>query len=225
MQRNRRKSIGDQPSGGFAGQIIGLSLFIMMLAFFIVLNSISSFDEAKVHPMTGSLEQAFATKIDPAENQGPALRDSNAAGFGEGKTLDRLDGLFKAELTNVETITSSQQGIMYMRLTRAEFEKTLNAISQGEKPRFLVTLASLLRSGQRQASYQMEILYNLPDNPARLANRQPQELQTAIQSVSKAAEKIEAAGLPARQIRVGLQKGNPEFVELLFRPMTAGGQP
>ncbi len=225
MQRNRRKSIDEQSAGGLAGQLLGLSLFIMMLAFFIVLNSISSFDEAKVQPMTGSLEQAFATKIDPTQNQGPALHKSDAMGFGEGKTLTQVEGLFKAELTNVETMTSSQQGVMYMRLPRVGFENTLNAIGRGEKPRFLTTLASLLRSDQRAVTYQMEILYNLSDNPARLFNRQPQELEAAIQSVAAAAEKIEAAGLPARQIRVGLQKGNPEFVELMFRPVTTGDAP
>lgn len=225
MQRNRRKSIEEQSAGGLAGQLLGLSLFIMLLAFFIVLNSISSFDEAKVQPLTGSLEEAFATKIDPSQSLGPALHKSDAMGFGEGKTLTQVDGLFKAELTNVETITSSQQGVMYMRLPRVGFENMLAAIAKGEKPRFLVTLASLLRSDQRPVTYQMEILYNLSDNPARLANRQPQELKTAIQSVSAAAEKIEAAGLPARQIRVGLQQGNTEFVELLFRPVTTGAMP
>lgn len=220
MPQNRRQNKGHQGAGGIAGQLLGLSLFIMMLAFFIVLNSISTFDEAKVQPVSGSLEQAFGTRIELIENLNPAISQSPAGGLGEGKTLNRVEGLFKAELTNVETITSRQQGAMYIRLKRSDFERAVESISAGETPRFLLTLASLLRSAGRQPVYRMEIVYNLPENPARLANRQPQQLEEAIRAVSSAAAKIEEAGLPARQMSVGLQKGNVDFVELIFRPIT-----
>lgn len=223
MPKNRRQNTASQGSGGIAGQLLGLSLFIMMLAFFIVLNSISSFDDAKVQPVSGSLEQAFGTRIDLSADLSPALTQDPAQGLGEGKTLDRVEGLFKAELTNVETVTSRQRGVMYMRLKRPEFEAAVKALEGGQQPRLVRTLASLLRSADRQPVYLMEIVYNLPDNPARLANRKPQDLETAIQALSVAAATIEQAGLPAGQMSVGLQKGNVNFVELTFRPLEERG--
>lgn len=215
MLKNRRRLIRQSQSGGIAGQLLGLSLFIMLLAFFIVLNSISSFDAAKVKPLSDSLEQVFATT--PVTTTPLSLSLAQTDGK-EPETLEQVEGLFRSRTANLQAVTSAQQGTMYIRLPRAEFEKIISAPSSGVEPPLLATLTSLLKTGEQEQAYRVEILYNLNDNPSRLANRKPAEMEAVIKAVAASAQKMESAGLPGQRLSVGLQKGNPDYVELVFRP-------
>jgi hypothetical protein len=48
--RSRRRKITQDESRSLGSQILGLTMFIMLLAFFIILNSISTFNQEKVMP-------------------------------------------------------------------------------------------------------------------------------------------------------------------------------
>ena len=59
--RRRRGSAGTAKS--VSSQLLGLSLFIMLLAFFIVLNAISNFEESKIKPVMANLSHTFAANM------------------------------------------------------------------------------------------------------------------------------------------------------------------
>ena len=224
MPIRRRKSIRNDQPGAMASQLLGLSLFVMLLAFFIVLNSISSYDEAKVAPLRQSLEQTFATLIDQTGNLKPVIAKSPDVAFGEGDTLEQVEGLFKSQIAGTETVTSTARGTMYIRVRKTDFETMVNSIGDKKMPKasqdFLATLVSVLRSDQRGTPYRVDIIYNLDDNPARIGNREPGRMAEMVKAVAVIAGKIEAAGLPQKLMTIGLQKGDPDFVELMFSPHT-----
>ena len=61
-------------------QVLALGLFIMLLAFFIVLNALSTFDEQLARPVIASLERTFASRIyqdDIGQTQVQAIEQGN----------------------------------------------------------------------------------------------------------------------------------------------------
>jgi hypothetical protein len=55
------------------------------------------------------------------------------------------------------------------------------------------------------------------ENPARIQNQEPQRMAETIRNVAAIARDIEKAGLQARLMTIGLQKGDPEMVDLIFQ--------
>lgn len=222
MIQRRRKSIRTESADGIGGHLLGLSLFVMMLAFFIVLNAISNFDEAKVEPMRQSLEDTFATKISTQNNMRTVNIQAEEQALAQGETLDRIKALFTSNITGTQTITSTERGTLYMRLPRGEFERIVASLGAGQKTDvarpLLETLISILRTDQRGAAYRVDITYNLDHNPGRVANREPQKMQEYITAAAAAAQTLEKSGMPARLLSVGLKKGNSDYVDLMFSP-------
>ena len=75
MKHRRRKISGDS-GGSSGGQLLAMSLFIMLLAFFIVLNAISNYENSKVKPVLQSIELTFASKITEEGNDKPYVAAS-----------------------------------------------------------------------------------------------------------------------------------------------------
>lgn len=228
MIQRRRKSIRTESGGGIGRQLLGLSLFVMLLAFFIVLNSISTFDEAKVEPMRQSLEETFAAKMDSVDTLRIMNIQAEERALEQGKTLERIEALLTANIAGTEAITSSESGIMYMRLPRTEFERVVTTLGAGERPDIvkpiLETFISILRTDGRGIPYRVDITYNLDRNPGRVANREPQKMEEFVKAAAATAQTLEKAGLPARLMTIGLKKGNPDYIELMFTPMNKGGE-
>ena len=61
------------------------------------------------------------------------------------------------------------------------------------------------------------ILINNQTNPAQLQNETPVAMEKVINLTSTLSEHLENQGMPQKLINVGVKKGNPEMVELVFR--------
>lgn len=224
MQSRRRKIYSDQQQSGIGSQILGLSLFVMLLAFFIVLNSKSSFEDMKAQPVAQSIAQSFSSKTLVAGDNSPSMIQSVQQGSGEGDTVELLDALFKSQIKTAEVVTNKQRGLMIVRVKRTDFEKAVTNLGTAQGGEFgepfLQTLGSLLRSDKRKKSYQMDMVFFTSDNPAKLQNEKPQEMVAVIKAAAKLAESLEKSGLPAKLMTIGLQQGDPLMVELYFGPHT-----
>ncbi|MCB9996497.1 MAG: flagellar motor protein MotB [Rhodospirillales bacterium] len=214
-----------------SGQLLGLSLFIMLLAFFIVLNAISSYEETKIKPVMESLGYTFSSRMEAANIEDhPSMREDDDTSINEGDTVDRIKALFTAQIPSHEAVVSHTKGVMYMRLPFEDFEAAVmavgqrNALDQKQESAkflsgfFLPTLVALMKTDTVSAPYRMDILLNIEENPAQLQNQQPKKLSAVMKQMSRLAAKIEDAGLSTKLISTGLQKGRPGMVELLFRP-------
>lgn len=227
MLPRRRRNIAQGQASGIGSQILGLSLFIMLLAFFMVLNSISQYEQKKSENIFKNLEDTFSARISQAGNDKPSIIRAEEKQLGEGDVLEQVEAYFTAHIPGFKAVKDKQRGIMVVQVPRTDFEdavKTLgaektegNAFADG----FLPVLAALMRSEQRGLPYRMDITYQMDGNPARLQNSAPQRMADAIRTVAGMAAAIEKAGLKPQLMTAGLQEGNPEVVELVFQPHAA----
>lgn len=224
MRKRRRRIIGGGTVVTLGSQLLSLSLFIMLLAFFIVLNAISSYEQTKVNPVVESISYAFASRL--AAQQGddhPSTGRSDETSSGEGDVLERMEALFTAEIPGAHTVVSQGRGEMYVRMPFDELEAAVIAAGRSagssgvKKTPFLPTLVGLMKSDAAGRPYRMDMLLNIDANPAQMQNEKPGELGASLKRISRIAQRLESAGLSPRLISAGVQKGKDGTVELLFR--------
>jgi len=226
--RNRRRRVSTGSQRSMVSQLLALSLFIMLLAFFIVLNAISNFEETRYKPIMSSLGQTFASRVTHQENFEPSVAPSEDESISEGSTLERMRALFSGQIPGQESAINQTRGTLYIRVPLGEFEQAVMGIGQApptgrrslNQPMgglFLPTLVSLMRGDEAGLPYRMDMVLNIRENPAALLNDEPLRSAALLRKMSGIAGKIEAAGLPQRLISAGVQKGPSDTVDLVFR--------
>lgn len=208
---------------------MALSLFIMLLAFFIVLNAISSFVEHKSHPIVQSIQETFSTKI-ITPDVAPAIIPDDARAFREGDTIERIDALFKSQITSYDAVKDTGRGIMQVELPLNVFTTAVMAIGQEDilktspdvqvkgRKFFLPTLVSLMKSDTEGLPYRMDMVLHVPENPAQLQNRDPKKLGGVMAQGARLADQLQKNGLAEKLVSVGVARGNPGKIDLVFRP-------
>lgn len=228
-RRRRRVSVGSESSN--ADQLLSLSLFLMLLAFFIVLNAISNFEETKVKPILQSLEESFALQ-QPPEDTNPSVQESKDLSVDEGDITDRLEALFRAQIPQYESATNKSKGVMHVRLPYGDFKDAVMAVGQREnqdvkpdaagnfklKAFFLPALIALIRTDKSGVPYHMDMILNVGDDPPHLQNTKPRMAERYIKDMARLAQKLEMSGLPTKQQTIGLGDGPADTVDLVFRP-------
>ncbi len=218
MKGRRRKIVVDDTKS-LASQIPALSLFVIMLAFFIMLNSVSVFKEEKAKPLMDSIEEAFALKINaPESGKFPAQEQTD-----EGRVIDRMEGLFQGHIAGVQTQKDDGRGVLLMRMPYADLSAAVSHIGDkaAENKKFMETLTTMLRASAAGQPYRMDIFLQVDENPARMQDDQPQKMKVLMRDLGVLAQQLENAGLSQRLLSVGLEKGQSGTVELLFRPHEA----
>lgn len=199
-------------------QFLGLSLFIMLLSFFIILNALSNFEEHISHKVMDSISVAFSDREVIEETEANVTEDLQAS-FRDGDTLDKLQKLFQAQISGAEVKKNRMGTLMHIRLPAEEFERQILRAG-GNSPGFGVdlgaTLVSLLTSSD-DVQYRMEILLNLPVTPAKFQNDSPKEALLRMKRVALYAQALEDAGLPKQFVTPGVTKGTEKFIDLYFR--------
>ncbi|MEM6782037.1 MAG: flagellar motor protein MotB, partial [Pseudomonadota bacterium] len=213
----RRRRIQPASSGSSPTQLMNLSLFIMLLAFFIVLNAISSFEEFKVKPIIDSLEDAFATDV-RQQDTSPSMMQDPLASIHDGDTLDRIEALFEAQIRTFETTKSKTAGVMMVELELEEFINSIMAVGQRtltpdnsrNPPQFyfLPTLVSILQSDRAGITYRMDMLLHTDDNPAVVQNRDPNAVRELVNQGGIISQRLENIGMSTNVISIGVKEGD-----------------
>lgn len=222
----RRRKIQDASSGSSPIQMLNLSLFIMLLAFFIVLNAISTFEDVKVKPIIDSLEQAFSTEV-RRQDVRPTMIQDPLQDIHEGDTIDRIEALFEAQIRSFEPTKSKRTGVMMIEMDLEEFtdsimavgQKTLTPQNSQTPPKYylLPTLVSILQSDQYGLTYRMDMLFHTTENPAAEQNSDPSKLKNIINEAGIISQRLEDIGMPPNLISIGLRKGAEDKVTVFFR--------
>lgn len=199
-------------------QFLALSLFIMLLAFFIVLSSMSQYDIAKAKPVLNSLILAFSTQ-DSQEQLEPNTVEDIQQSMREGDALDRIDALFQSELSSFNASKNRLGTQMKVRLKLDDFEKILLSPFEGipdeNRTPFAQTLVSMMEPGGGQP-YAIRMTLLVPGDPGELINENKDLAGNAVKTVSGFARILEAAGLPAMLMGAGLAEGPDGYIDLLF---------
>jgi len=212
--------------------LLSLSLFIMLLAFFIVLNTISSYEEEKVKPVLDSIGATFASKVTEFGNDLPSVTASVEKSLHEGSTLDKLESLFVAQIPAHKAQLNQSSGTMHVELSFDDFERAVIALGGGTRKEtpdnveaaellegfFLPALVALMNNNNTGYPYRMDVLVTMDENPALIENQNPQRMITVVKRISRVAQQIEQGGLPEKLMTVGIKQGKAGNVELFFRP-------
>lgn len=209
-----------------ANQYLGLSLFIMLLAFFIILNSISAYEETKSRPVLNSLVYTFSGR-EPVDIVPPGLRTEQVPERNLGSALDKLEALFKSQISSAETRQNRLGTTMFVRVPFEEFQKAVvsslsNAPPPVESPigeeniDILPMLVSLLET-QGSVAYKMDMILNIAEEPSSLASEEPDKFKNYNDSVSLIARTVTEAGLPTQLVTSGMRSGDAGYMNLVFR--------
>jgi len=211
-----------------ANQFLSLSLFIMLLSFFIILNTMSNYEEVKSRPVLNSLAQAFSSEV-PEQVLAPATIQSPEQSMKEGDTINQLQTLFNAHITGVEMNTNRLGTELYVRMRVEDFELSLMAPatsspfntgtpSLGDPGSFMPTLISLMQSAELKIPYRMDLILNTADKPAILMSDSPEQLRLNRQKASLLTKKLQESGLPKKMMSAGLESGEEGFIDIYFKP-------
>jgi hypothetical protein len=218
--RNRRRKIVEEDSKTLGSQIPGLSMFVIMLAFFIVLNSVSVIKPERAKPMMEGIEQAFASKIMEREDWLPSSSPDDEKSVGGGRTIDRVERMFSAHIAGIKTQKDEGSGTLLMRIKYADFAAAVSSVGAGADANadFMRTLTSMMKSSAAGQPYRMDVFLLTGENPPALQNDQPQKMAVLMRDLGALAQTLEQAGLPQKLLTIGMEQGQEGMVELLFRP-------
>jgi len=223
-KRRRRNPNVNNTSGANSGQMMNLSLFIMLLAFFIVLNSLSSYEELKSEKVRRSLNITFNND---AQESLSSSRPSIAQSLSEGHTFDRIEGLFQSQITSFKSEKSKSSGRMNITV---EYDRFINAMTQkgqvdifkyptrreSRDNFFLPTLVSIVKADINGAPTRLEVVFHTKENPPSLQNENPQKMRDVINDIGRISQILQKQGMSQKLITIGVEKGDPEIVNLNF---------
>ena len=207
-----------------ANQFLALSLFLMLLSFFIVLNSVSNFERQNAVPaVMNSLLLTFSSQERKVEPR-PAPKPSEYEDQRKGDTINAVEGLFNAHIAGFEASRNRLGTVLHVSLPMQRFENAVDAAyfsefdasESGEEQSFILTLVTVLRSAERGDPYRIDMVYNIPEDPVILKETDPNAFWAALKRASDLAENLEERGLPRKMMSVGLQKGQIGYIDLYF---------
>ncbi len=210
-----------QETNGDGIVLQNLALFIILLSFFIVLNSISTFEEEKIKPVMQSIEATFAHRVIKNE-RAPSTSTHENQSTGNGTVYDHLDDLFQSQFKKKSnTHRDDKKGLFYTQIPYKKLQTALSDIRPHhlkeiqETGSFLPLLKSLLLKKNKEL--RLDIVLQTEDDPLSLSSAQQ---KTLVQKISALGQKLTQAGFPNSQMSVGLGTGKEMMVLLVIRPHT-----
>lgn len=197
-----------------ANQFLALSLFIMLLSFFIILNSMSNFEPTKSTDVLDSLSKAFATSIKPADEDPNPVEDPMQS-QNRGDALDLLEELFTSRIAQVKTHQNRLGTILTVQVPYDAFAAALSS-PDGQKGTFGAALLSLMQEGER-GPFRMEMILNMDQSPGDMRNERPARLEDQRKKVAELARRLQDMGLSQRLLSSGLSAGSPDMLTLVFQ--------
>ncbi|MCC3305051.1 hypothetical protein [Sneathiella sp. HT1-7] len=194
-----------------ANAVVFVSLYLLLLAFFIFLHSVSVLQEERVRTVLGSVNIAFAG----LSRDTPADRQKKLSGEEQG-TQD-----FHAKLKNVfETAVPLVESRFTKGGTRLQFSVPVRQLFgyrslelRDTLGSFLDDVAATLIARNNNVSTDLEILIGSGVDLPKLANVSD---DIAAQRVSHLSQVLMEAGVPSRNISIGVAAGDAGLIHFSF---------
>ncbi len=206
-----------------------LALFIILLSFFIVLNSISSFEEEKIKPVMASIEATFAHRVIQQE-LAPSVTKNPDQATGEGTVYDQIDTLFQSQFKTLENVQKDDKiGLFYAEIPYKTLQTSLHDIrihhikESQETGSFINLLKTLLFNPHN--SLRLDLVLQTSENIFSLS---PEQQRDRVQKVASLGQQITHAQFPEDRISVGLgaqkdrniKRNQDDMVLVIIRPHT-----
>lgn len=203
--RQKHKILNDSESGGalHGATLLSLSLFIILLAFFIVLNAISNFSEQKVDAAFDSLDLAFATELIPSqfEKQSDDTREEKQDGAGD--SLEDIQAVLRSVLPGLNVdLTENPNGgkVMALQIKKDKFERL--------SVQLLPVLIRILNVKDGVGEYDLSLSSYVRNTLSRGAEQ-------SFDTIKGYKQAMIEKGMKSERILLSVEKGNPAY--LVFR--------
>ena len=214
----RKKEPPKQP-GIDITQYMSLSLMILLLAFFIMLNAISSFQDTKVNPRIESIDKKFATKAVGDTSLPARIASADNAG-GAGEAFDNIEGNLKSQGIPFTSQRLRGNSVLFVRVPEQRFLAMIglgNASDSDEKNIFLGKLVMMMMPAANiGVRYRMNIMLALGDNPATIARENPDKVRARIHLADRMANMLIKHRFDPAYLTAGLQSGTEGFIDIYF---------
>jgi hypothetical protein len=206
-KKTHKNPMDDDQAGSQSSLVLSLSLFILLLAFFIILNGLSEYSQPKMDQAFDSLDLAFSTNITPTEmtKTAPDEREKNKDGAGD--SLEELQGILSSLLPDLNMqmgATPNDDGNeMVLHLPKAQYEK----LSVDLRPLFV----RILNQKDRTQTYGLTFVSYVRDPLSENA-------KISLNIVNQYREALIEDGLVAYRASTEIAKGNPAMLAIRFEP-------
>jgi hypothetical protein len=219
-------SIGHDRQGG-SNMMLLLSLKLILLAFFILLNSLADFEAGRARAVLASVNQAFNGKIEAAD-QVPTIASTLGALPEVEAKMREVGSLFEAiaPLADAKSVRRANMVRIDLPVT-ALFRPAGPRLRQGREV-LLQRLAQALGKGPKAAPrYLLEVLVGTGTPKAAEAAAPDGSPSLELRRAAVLAARLSAEGVPVDGISTGLRPGAPDSLRFIVRlrpePATAIG--
>jgi len=193
-----------------------LSLYLLLLAFFILLNTLSKLEEDRTRVVLESVNAAFNGRVESTASVKPysaalgPLQDAASL-------MADLSRLFDQTLPAVRTEVAADGLVLRLELTADALFRSGRVDLQVGRGLLLSRLSQALLSERNSALFfEMELLHGVPDKGVRtVAEAGDRSLE--VRRMGVLVSELVARELPAERLSVGLVPGRPGVVQIVVR--------
>ncbi len=191
-----------------------LSLKLLLLGFFILLNALSEFEEHRTRSVLDSVNEAFDGRIDAPESHAPF-----AAALGpleQGRAMmEEVGRLFHSLLPAVRSEHAADRGRLQLELpAETLFRPGGIALQPGRDLLLRGLVAALASDGRLGLDFEVELLHGADTLAAPSA---PPGGPLEMQRLGALVRLLVRLGLPARKLSIGMLPGRPGKVRLVVQ--------
>jgi hypothetical protein len=189
-----------------------LSLYMLLLAIFILLNSITTYEESRVRQALGSVADKFRTNTQLSDDTAPAEERSGDSVL-RTTFFSGLEQMF-AERLPIAAMSRVQDGnVMQVTLPTERIfrEGSMEVLPDSES--FLNALADSLVITRPELRYEIELLIS---SGAGLPSGAKLGEVLEIRRAGNFARQLRLLGVGSEAISIGLKRGDPETIQFSF---------
>jgi len=196
---------------GDSNVVLMLSLYLILLAFFILLNAISDFEEARTRQVIDSVNEAFYGQLEPTN--APALLNGSPGLLPEAEALtNEVGSLFESLVPAVRSTRTARTRAVHIEMPSvALFRIGKDTLRPDRQALIRRMVKALLRRSERDLVYKLEFLHGVPAGGAAGAAR-AQEVRRASGLVARLIDE----GLAPETLSIGVLPGRPGRVEFVL---------
>lgn len=214
----------DRSGAGLGGPNVALflSLFLLLLAFFIVLTALSQQEDAKAQAVMRSLERTFSSAAVIRSETGPlegVYTGSRGSVLGETRSfIDEAGAILESEIPAVRIERPLPGRLMQARVRTAALFADDGATLRRSRDALIDRLVAALAAAPPGVAFEVEFLigtdYDSTNNP-------PSGQTLSMARAGAFARAMIARGAPPASLAVGLEPGDTDWVRLVFRVVEA----
>ena len=204
--------IGKEGGGTDPSIILMLGLYLLILAFFILLVSISTLEEIKSQRVMDSLTSTFTTAIPPTTNL-TAFQAKDGDILAGQQFQEEITGIFSTAIQVVKIETVQPGSLMRIVLeANTLFHDNSAEIRQGSLP-LLDRVVTALSARPYDQRYDMEFIIGSKYTRGRIL---PVGETLEMARIGSFARTILTRGAPPDSISVGMVPGDPKEITVYF---------